>query len=126
VDLWLNLPRPPQEASGTSGMKVALNGGLNLSILDGWWIEGFDGANGWAIASPDGAPADQDAHDAAAVFDLLEREVIPLFYERDDDGIPRRWLSRVKRAMHSLIPRFSAQRMLREYTETIYRDGSGG
>jgi starch phosphorylase len=126
VDLWLNLPRPPQEASGTSGMKVALNGGLNLSVLDGWWIEGFDGANGWGIASPDSAPAEQDAHDTAAVFDLLEREVIPLFYERDDDGIPRRWLSRVKRAMRSLIPRFSAQRMLGEYAEMIYRDGSRG
>jgi glucan phosphorylase len=107
-------------------MKVALNGGLNLSILDGWWIEGFDGANGWGIASPDSAPAEQDAHDTAVVFDLLEHEVIPLFYERDDDGIPRQWLSRVKRAMRSLIPRFSAQRMLGEYTETIYRDGSGG
>jgi starch phosphorylase len=126
VDLWLNLPRPPQEASGTSGMKVALNGGLNLSILDGWWVEGFDGTNGWGIASPDGAPADQDAHDSAAVFDLLEREVIPLFYQRAADGIPHQWLSRVKRAMRSLIPRFSAQRMLRDYSETIYRGGSGG
>jgi starch phosphorylase len=120
VDLWLNLPRPPLEASGTSGMKVTLNGGLNLSVLDGWWLEAYDGENGWAVATPEGDPHLQDDHDAAAVLDLLEREVIPLFYDRGADGIPRRWLQRVKRAMRTLIPRFTAERMLWEYVEKMY------
>ena len=120
VDVWLNLPRPPLEASGTSGMKVTLNGGLNVSVLDGWWAEAHDGENGWAIATPDADPQTQDDHDAAALFDLLEREVIPLFYERGDDGVPRRWVSRIKVAMRTLIPRFTAERMLRDYVEDMY------
>jgi starch phosphorylase len=121
VDLWLNLPRPPQEASGTSGMKVAVNGGLQLSVLDGWWDEAHEGAGGWSIASPDADPAAQDDHDAGVLFDLLDREVIPLFYERGEDGIPHRWLARVKASMAKLIPRFSAERMLRDYVEKLYR-----
>jgi glycogen phosphorylase len=121
VDLWLNLPRPPLEASGTSGMKVALNGGLNLSVLDGWWIEGYDGENGWAIQSPNADPAVQDDHDSTALLDALEGEVLPLFYERDTEGIPRRWIQRVKHAMTSLLPRFNAERMLHEYVETMYQ-----
>jgi starch phosphorylase len=120
VDLWLNLPRPPLEASGTSGMKVTLNGGLNLSVLDGWWAEAYDGTNGWAIASPDADPWVQDDRDAAALLDLLEREVIPLFYARDADGIPCQWVQRIKTAMRTLIPRFTAERMLREYIEQLY------
>jgi starch phosphorylase len=124
VDLWLNLPRPPLEASGTSGMKVTLNGGLNLSVLDGWWPEGFDGQNGWGIESPGGDPAAQDDHDAAALFELLQHQVLPLFYDRDARGIPRGWLQRVKYAMSTLIPRFSATRMLGEYVERMYMRGS--
>jgi len=120
VDLWVNVPRPPFEASGTSGMKVVLNGGLNLSVLDGWWIEGYDGETGWAIASPDTEPAAQDDHDADALYDLLEHEVIPLFYDRDRDGLPRGWIRRMKTSMTRLIPRFSAERMVREYMTTLY------
>jgi starch phosphorylase len=120
VDLWLNLPRPPLEASGTSGMKVVLNGGLNLSVLDGWWAEAYDGESGWAIASEPGEPRARDEVDAAALYNLLENEVIPLFYERSQDGIPQRWVARMKTSMRRLIPHFSADRMLREYVDTVY------
>jgi starch phosphorylase len=120
VDLWVNVPRPPLEASGTSGMKVVLNGGLNLSVLDGWWPEGYDGETGWAISSPDADAATQDDHDAARLYDLLEREVIPLFYERNADGIPQRWVGRIKTSMQRLVPRFNAERMVREYASKLY------
>jgi starch phosphorylase len=120
ADLWVNLPRPPQEASGTSGMKAATNGGLNLSVLDGWWVEAYEPEIGWAIATPEADPGTQDEHDAAALFDLLEREVIPLFYDRDANGLPVRWLARVKRAMAGLVPRFCAERMLSDYLATLY------
>jgi glycogen phosphorylase len=120
-DLWLNLPRPPFEASGTSGMKAVINGGLNLSVLDGWWAEAFDGTNGWALdgdARPD--PSAQDARDAAALYDLLEQEILPAFYDRDADGLPRSWLSRTRASMRTLAPAFCAGRMLDDYIERVY------
>jgi starch phosphorylase len=120
ADLWVNVPRPPQEASGTSGMKAALNGGLNLSVLDGWWLEGFDGETGWAIATPEGDPTAQDDHDAAALLDCVERAALPLFYDRDAQSLPRRWLARIKASMARLVPRFSAERTLGEYVERLY------
>ncbi len=120
VDLWLNLPRPPLEASGTSGMKVVVNGGLNLSVLDGWWAEAYDGESGWAICSGDGEAHAQDEVDAAALFNLLEGEVIPLFHERNAAGIPERWIARVKSSMRRFIPRFGAERMVREYATRMY------
>jgi starch phosphorylase len=116
-DLWLNLPRPPNEASGTSGMKSVFNGGLQLSVLDGWWAEGFDGNNGWGIETPrDTSPEAQDAHDAEAVFRLLESEVLPLFYDSPAPGeLPRAWVKKIKTSMITLCPRFNASRMVREY-----------
>jgi len=120
VDLWLNLPRPPLEASGTSGMKVVLNGGLNLSVADGWWEEAYDGTNGWTIITPPGDPHLQDEHDANALLNIMQNEVVPLFYARGPDGVPHLWLQRVKASMRGLIPRFNAERMLREYIERLY------
>ena len=120
-DLWLNLPRPPQEASGTSGMKAVINGGLNLSTLDGWWAEAYNGTNGWALAGevePD--PETQDARDAATLYDLLEQEIVPAFYDRDPDGLPRAWLARIRASIRTLAPAFSAGRMLDDYLERIY------
>jgi glycogen phosphorylase len=122
ADVWLNNPRRPQEASGTSGMKVALNGGLNLSILDGWWQEMFDGENGWAISSA------EDVHDierrdlleAGALFDLLERQVVPLFYETYGGPVPRRWLKKVRKSLTSLGPKVTASRMVADYVELLY------
>lgn len=125
VDLWLNLPRPPLEASGTSGMKVVLNGGLNLSVADGWWEEAYDGTNGWTIVTPPGDPQLQDEHDAEALLSILQNEVIPLFYARGPDGIPHLWLQRVKSSMRGLIPRFNAERMLLEYVERLYSPAAG-
>lgn len=122
VDVWLNMPRPPMEASGTSGQKAALNGVPHLSVLDGWWREGYDGANGWAIpAAPShlDTPA-QDAHDAEQVYRILEQDVVPLYYMRDLDGIPRGWLRIVKDAIRTTAPRFCARRMLKEYTDLFY------
>jgi starch phosphorylase len=120
-DVWVNVPRPPEEASGTSGMKAALNGGLNLSVLDGWWAEAYDGTNGWAIdGATDPDPAVTDQRHADALFDLLEQEVVPLFHDRDEDGLPRRWLAMVRASLRTNGPRFSATRMVREYATRIY------
>src|SRR5262249_15596027 len=95
----------------------------NLSVLDGWWIEGYDGESGWAISSPEGDAAVQDDHDALALYDLLEHEIVPLFYARDPDGLPRRWIARIKVSMQRLIPRFSAERMVAEYLGALYGAG---
>jgi starch phosphorylase len=120
VDVWLNLPRPPLEASGTSGMKVVLNGGLNLSVLDGWWEEACAGDNGWGITTPDTHPDAQDDHDARRLFEIMEGEVIPLFYDRDPRGVPHHWVERIKASMSGLVPRFSAARMLEDYVRQLY------
>ena len=120
-DLWLNLPRPPHEASGTSGMKAVINGGLNLSVLDGWWAEAYDGENGWALPGEvDHDPSAQDARDADALYRLIEHEVLPAFYDRDADGLPRSWLARIRASMRTLAPAYSTTRMLDDYLERTY------
>jgi glycogen phosphorylase len=120
-DVWVNLPRPPQEASGTSGMKSALGGGLQLSVLDGWWAEAYDGSNGWAIdGGVDADPSAQDWRDANALFGLIEQQVVPMFHERDAHGIPQRWVAMMRRSLMTHGPRFSATRMLREYADRVY------
>ncbi len=121
VDLWLNVPRAPLEACGTSGMKAALNGVPQLSTLDGWWAEGYDGPNGWAIPStPLLAGEDGDAADAEQLYRLLETEVVPLFYDRDAESVPRGWLEKMKHAVRAAGARFTAQRMVREYLTGYY------
>jgi starch phosphorylase len=122
VDVWINTPRRPWEACGTSGMKVLVNGGLNLSVLDGWWAEAYAPGLGWAIGTDAAAwGVDVDARDAEALFEILEREVVPLFYDRDQAGLPRQWLARVRASLSQLTPRFSASRMVEEYVTRYYR-----
>jgi glycogen phosphorylase len=121
-DVWVNVPRPPLEASGTSGMKAGINGVPHLSIGDGWWAEGYNGSNGWII---DGGPPDndhdaQDAADADALYRLLEEQVVPTYYQRDQRGIPHAWLRIVKECIRTVTPQFSATRMIKEYVKEMY------
>jgi len=123
VDVWLNTPRKPMEASGTSGMKAGVNGVLNLSILDGWWAEAYNGRNGWAIEgdAPEGAPEwEQDQADAEALYRLLEEEVAPLFYQRNNDNVPQGWVAMMKDAIRTVGPQFSTRRMIKEYARDYY------
>jgi glycogen phosphorylase len=122
VDVWLNTPRRPMEASGTSGMKILIHGGLNLSILDGWWREGYNGENGWSIGSDHNAAdaEQQDADDAESLYSILESRVIPEFYDRDDYALPRKWLTRIRASMETLIPQFNTDRMVSEYVQKYY------
>ena len=122
ADVWLNTPRRPHEASGTSGMKATANGALNVSVLDGWWCEGYALDTGWAIGSGEvyGDPEEQDAIECEALFNLLEQEIVPLFYERDKGGLPREWISMMKSSMRKLGSYFNTHRMVQEYVETCY------
>ena len=128
VDVWLNTPLRPLEACGTSGQKVVFNGGLNLSVLDGWWAEAYDGRNGFAVG--DGAvhakPEIQWQRDAASLYDTLEKEVVPLFFDRDASGLPRGWVERMKRSIMSLAWRYNADRMVTDYVEHSYLPAAGG
>jgi starch phosphorylase len=128
VDVWLNTPRRPLEASGTSGQKVVLNGGLNLSILDGWWAEAYDGFNGFAIGTgrTHSNMSVHDARDGEDLYRVLREEVIPLFYQRDQDGLPRGWIKRMKRTIRTLGWRFNADRMVMDYTLKCYVPAAGG
>lgn len=125
-DIWMNLPRPPLEASGTSGMKAALNGALNLSVLDGWWAEAHDGRNGWAIdGTVDPNVEAQDERDSAAMLDLIEHRAAPLFHERDAEGIPRGWLQMVRGSIRTAGLQFTARRMVRDYVAELYAVAPG-
>ncbi|RPJ38156.1 MAG: alpha-glucan family phosphorylase, partial [Chloroflexi bacterium] len=123
VDVWLNTPRRLQEASGTSGMKAALNGVLHLSVRDGWWQEGYNGKNGWAIGDgPENPqPEVEDRADAEALYKLLEETIVPLYYDRDQSGIPHGWVKMIKEAMRSIVPNFCTHRMLKEYAARLYK-----
>ena len=126
ADVWLNTPRRPHEACGTSGMKAVLNGSLHCSILDGWWDEMYDGSNGWAIQSfeEEHDEGQRDRKEADALFSLLENEIVPMFYDRDDRGVPVRWLDKIRTSLRSLGPRVTAERMLQEYVERLYEPAS--
>jgi starch phosphorylase len=123
VDVWMNTPRRPNEASGTSGMKAALNGALNFSVLDGWWHEAYNGRNGWAIGGDEDVsdPNLQDEQDARSLYDTLENEIIPLYYKNlSDENLPTDWIAMVKESIRTLAPQFSMQRMVQEYMDQLY------
>jgi starch phosphorylase len=119
VDVWVNNPRPPMEASGTSGMKASLNGVPQLSVFDGWWSEGYNGENGGGFEGAEGD--DKDDRDAASIYEILEKEVVPLYYRVDDEGVPRGWVKLMKEAIRVTGPNFTSRRMVKEYTEKFYR-----
>ncbi len=122
VDVWLNTPRRPLEASGTSGMKASVNGAINLSVLDGWWVEAYNANTGWAIGRGEeyGDEAYQDEVESNALYDLLEKELVPLYYNRGADGLPRGWISKMKTSMREICPVFNTNRMVKQYTEEYY------
>jgi len=128
VDVWLNNPRRPLEASGTSGQKVVLNGGLNCSILDGWWAEAYDGRNGFAIGNGRTHVNQdiQDDRDAKDLMRVLQEEVVPLFYDRDADDLPQDWIARMKRSVRTLGWRFNSDRMVMDYVRSCYLPAAGG
>ena len=128
VDVWINNPRRPLEACGTSGQKVVLNGGLNLSVLDGWWAEAYDGLNGFAIGMGETHSSAEvhDQRDGESLLRVLRDEVMPLYYNRDRDGLPREWIARMKRAIRTLGWRFSADRMVMDYVLKAYIPAAGG
>jgi starch phosphorylase len=122
VDLWLNHPLRPLEASGTSGMKCAPNGGINLSVLDGWWCEGHNGSNGWAIGADidNGTTEFQNEVDATSLYKLLENQIVPLYYAKPDGKLPLAWLQLMRESIRSVTPVFNTQRMVKQYTEQLY------
>jgi starch phosphorylase len=123
VDVWMNVPRRPLEASGTSGQKAAMNGVLNFSILDGWWIEGYNGENGFEIGKLDADGTDEttDQQDAESLYRTLEEVIIPTFYNKGNDGLPNEWIERMKNSIATLTPKFSSDRMVVDYVEKIYK-----
>ena len=122
IDVWMNIPRRPMEASGTSGQKVAINGGVNFSVLDGWWLEGYDRDNGFAIGDLSELSDDEaDRREAESMYRVLKEEIIPRYYQRDADGIPRRWTAMMRKSIQTLVPIFSSDRMVAEYAERIYQ-----
>ena len=128
VDVWLNNPRRPLEASGTSGQKVVFNGGLNLSVLDGWWAEAYDGSNGFAIGKGTSHVSEEinDQRDGEDLYRVLEEQVVPLFYDRDIDGLPRQWVKMMMNSISSLAWRFSSHRMVMDYVRSCYVPAAGG